>query len=126
MISNSQICIRRRLKNIFEAIRNRDIETLQTILSDDVTFYADGGEEMDVVKNICTGKSAVSKLLMFTYQKFQTTFSIQHAKINHQPALLFCDDHNVRVCQVYQFDGDCQKINRICTVLDPKKLGNII
>lgn len=108
-----------------EAIRNRDLETLQTLLSEDVALYADGGEAINVVQRICTGRSAVSDLLVFVYQKFQQSQRVQSAIVNHQPALLFYENQQLKACQVYDFDDTGQKIDRICNILDPEKLKNM-
>ncbi|MDR8391391.1 sigma-70 family RNA polymerase sigma factor [Aliifodinibius sp. S!AR15-10] len=116
---------RDQIERYIKAIRNRDIETLQTLLSDDVTLYADGGDEINVVERICRGCPEVSDLLIFAYHKFQHSQSITFAEINHQPALLFCEGKEVKACQVYHFDEEGQTIRRICNVLDPDKLVDI-
>ncbi|MCW9705565.1 sigma-70 family RNA polymerase sigma factor [Fodinibius salsisoli] len=107
------------------AIRNRDLETLQSLLSEDVALYADGGEAVKVVQHICNGRPDVSDLLMYVYQKFQQSQIVQSAIVNHQPALLFYEDQLLKACQVYHFDRNGQRIKRICNILDPEKLKNI-
>jgi RNA polymerase sigma-70 factor (ECF subfamily) len=115
----------RQIEGYLEAIRNRDLETLQSMLSEGVALYADGGEAINVVRRICHGKTEVSDLLMFAYQKFQQSQAVQSAIINHQSALLFYEDQELKACQVYHFDEDGQQIKRICNILDPEKLKNM-
>lgn len=115
----------KQIEAYLNAIRNRDVETLQTLLSEDVALYADGGEALDVVQRICKGKPDVSGLLIFAYHKFQRSQTVKSAIINHQPALLFYDNQQLKACQVYHFDESQQKIARICNILDPEKLKNM-
>lgn len=115
----------RQIKKYLYAIRDRDIETLQTLLSDDVILYADGGDDINVVRKVCKGVKSVSDLLILAYLKFQKSQTFKQAVINHQPALLFYEGQRLKACQVYHFDSSGQKIARICNILDPNKLKNI-
>lgn len=115
----------RQIKKYLDAIRDRDVETLQTLLSDDVALYADGGDDINVVRKVCKGVKSVSDLLVLAYIKFQKSQTFRHAVINHQPALLFYEGQKLKACQVYHFDSSGQKIARICNILDPNKLKNI-
>lgn len=113
------------IERYIKAIRSRDTEKLQNMLADDVTLYADGGDEIKVVQRICRGRPEVARLLVFAYHKFQRSQSLRFTEINHQPALLFCRGDEVKACQVYHFNEDGQTIRRICNILDPDKLKDI-
>lgn len=115
----------KQVEKYLKAIRNRDLETLQSLLAEDVVLYADGGDAIDVVRRVCRGSSEVSDLLLFAYQKFQQSQTVKPAVVNHQPALLFYEGQEIRACQVYHFDENGQRIVSICNVLDPEKLKNI-
>lgn len=115
----------RQIKKYLNAIRDRDIEMLQTLLSEDVVLYADGGDEINVVRKVCKGIRSVSDLLIFAYHKFQKSQTFKPAVINHHPALLLYEDQILKACQVYYFDSSGQKITCICNILDPDKLKNI-
>lgn len=113
------------IEKYLKSIRNRDVETLQTLLADDVALYADGRDTINVVQQMCNGKTDVSELLIFAYQKFQQSQTDKTAVVNHQTALLFYEDRQLRACQVYHFDESRQHITRICNILDPEKLKNM-
>ncbi|SHF10855.1 RNA polymerase sigma-70 factor, ECF subfamily [Fodinibius roseus] len=117
---------RNQIERYIKAIRSRDTEKLQSMLADDVTLYADGGDEINVVQRICRGRPEVADLLVFAYHKFQRSQSLRFTEINHQPALLFCEGDEIKACQVYHFGEDGQTIRRICNILDPDKLKDIV
>jgi RNA polymerase sigma-70 factor (ECF subfamily) len=112
------------LEKYVNAIRERDTQTLENILSEDIAYYADGGNVIRVVKKICTGLHEVVDLLFFVDQKFQSTYSAVPAEINHQPALLYYEGATLKSCQVMEIREG--KIVRINTVLDPEKLKGIV
>lgn len=114
------------IERYIEAIRSRDTEKLQSMLANDIALYVDGGDEVNVVQRICRGRPEVSDLLIFAYHKFQRSQSLRFTEINHQPALVFFEEDEVKACQVYHFDENRQTIRRICNILDPKKLKNIV
>jgi RNA polymerase sigma factor (sigma-70 family) len=112
------------LENYVNAIRGRDTKTLENLLSQDIVFFADGGEKLNVVKKICVGRDEVSPLLIFIYFKFQEAYSFRYSEINHQPAILYYLDNVLKLCQVFNIDED-GKILQINNVLDPDKLKEI-
>jgi RNA polymerase sigma factor (sigma-70 family) len=112
------------LEKYVQAIRNRDTHTLENLLSHDITYYADGGDTIKVIKKICMGIHEVADLLIFVHQKFQLSQTVVPASVNHQPALLFYEGTHLKACQVLEISGD-GKIQRINTVLDPEKLRAI-
>lgn len=109
------------LEKYVQAIRNRDTQTLESLLSSDIAFYADGGDTVKVIKKICTGLHEVVELLMVIHQQFQQHYRVVPARINHQLALLYYDGDQIKSCQVLELspEGNIQRIN---TVLDPEKL----
>jgi RNA polymerase sigma factor (sigma-70 family) len=112
------------LENYVNAIRGRDTKKLEDLLSQDIVFFADGGEKLNVVKKVCVGRDEVSSLLVFIYTKFQQSYTIQYSEINHQPAILYFLDNVLKVCQVFNINED-GKIMQISNVLDPEKLKEI-
>lgn len=112
------------LDSYVAAIRARNIEQLEVLLSQDIAFYADGGAKMNVVAKSLSGAHEVSALLLYVYEKYQTGFTIVHAEINHQPSLLFYSGSTLISCQVFDLSPH-GKIERINTVIDPAKLRHI-
>lgn len=112
------------LEKYINAIRNRDTQTLETILAEDISFYADGGK-LRVVRKSCLGVHEVSELLMLIYQRFHHSNSIVATQINHQPALLYYFGDKLITCQVFSIAPGDNKIYQINTVVDPEKLKHL-
>lgn len=110
------------LEKFMHAIRSRDTKTLENVLSDDIAFYADGGSTLKVFAKRCTGVQEVADLLILLYHKFDTNLSITATEINHQPALLFYDGAELKICQVFGIEPGTNRIFQISNVLDPEKL----
>lgn len=123
--SNSEALSEDFLEKYIQAIRGRDTKTLESLLSEDIAFFADGGEKLNVVKKTSTGIQEVSDLLIFIFHKFQVAYQPFFTTINHQPAILYYLGAELKACQVFEISPIEGKILRIDTVLDPEKLKNI-
>ena len=111
------------LEKYITAIRERNTKMLETILADDISYAADGGGRMKIMKASEQGLIAVGNLLMTIFHTYQTTQSIRETKINHQPAVLFYEGTMLKACQVFTIsEGKIQEIN---TIVDPEKLKNL-
>jgi RNA polymerase sigma factor (sigma-70 family) len=113
------------LERYIQAIRDRDTKTLEGLLADDIAFYADGGDQVKVIKKICKGIHDVADLLVLLYHKFQTSQGVVPAIVNHQPALLYYEEDRLKACQVFGLSPTRDSIQQISTILDPEKLKNI-
>jgi len=113
------------LERYVNTIRGGDTERLEDLLAEDITFYADGGGKVNVVKKICTGIHEVADLLVYVYHKFEVNARIIATTVNHQPALLFYVDGKILSCQVLGISPVSGEIYQISTVVDPDKLKNI-
>lgn len=110
------------LNNFIHAIRSRDTHALENLLSRDVTFFADGGNKMSVVKKISIGLQEVAELLLYIYEKYDSGFRVETAEINHQPALLYYNDTALVACQILSVSAEDGKIFQVSNVVDPDKL----
>jgi RNA polymerase sigma-70 factor (ECF subfamily) len=113
------------LEKYVNTIRGGDTERLEDLLAEDITFYADGGGKVNVVKKICTGIHEVADLLLYVYNKFESDSTIIATTVNHQPALLFYVNGKLLSCQVLGISPLTGEIYQISTVVDPDKLKNI-
>jgi RNA polymerase sigma-70 factor (ECF subfamily) len=111
------------LERYITAITERNTKSLENILSEDITYFADGGGKINLVKDKCHGVTEVADLLITVYHKFQTTQSFVETEINHQPALLFYEGPQLKACQIFTISGD--RIRQIHTIVDPDKLKNL-
>lgn len=107
------------------AIRQRDTAGLENLLSNDITFFADGGGTVPVAKKRSSGFAEVSGLLFFVYEKFQASYQIYSTEINHQPALLYYEGSQLRICQVFDILQENGRIISINSIVDPEKLKSI-
>ncbi|KIX22271.1 hypothetical protein SY27_05030 [Flavobacterium sp. 316] len=109
------------LEKYIEAIRNRDVITLEQMLSEEVKVLADGGTKVNVVAQLTSGINDTIKLITYVFEHYQKGFRIEIDKINHQPALLFYDGTLLMNCQVFELNKGGKIIN-IFSVVDPDKL----
>ena len=112
-----------KLKPYVEAMKNGNISALEKLLSKDILLAADGGKEIKVVREITTGITDTSKLLLYVYRAFLTGLETKFSYINHQPAVLFYKNGVLYNCQVFEFDKT--KINGIYSIIDPDKLKSL-
>jgi len=113
------------LEKFMHAIRSRDTGTLESVLTDDIAFYADGGKSLQVFAKKCTGMHEVAELLIFVFHKYDTGYTVKAGQVNHQPALLFYEGDVLKICQVFGIEPESNKIFQISNVLDPEKLKSI-
>jgi RNA polymerase sigma-70 factor (ECF subfamily) len=111
------------LEKYMDAIRRRDTPQLESLLSADIAYYADGGGKIRVVKKVCTGAAEVADLIILVYHRFQTRLTFRHTWVNHQPALAFYYRDRLVGCQVFYLEND-GRILQISNILDPDKLRN--
>ncbi|UII81614.1 sigma-70 family RNA polymerase sigma factor [Flagellimonas sp. CMM7] len=111
------------MDNYVQTIKNGDVRRLEKMLSEDILLYADGGEDIKVVRELTIGKKATIDLLLYVFKTYQKSLSIKTTEINHQPALLFFKDKTLINCQVFDLKGD--KTHRIFSVIDPNKLKSL-
>ena len=112
------------LERFLQALRDKDIHSLEQLLTQDITYAADGGGVIKVVAKHCSGIREVVELLLLVYNRFLATASFVPTTINHQPALLYYRNGKLFLCQIYGFAAD-GRIAQINNVLDPEKLKGI-
>ncbi|RYY22788.1 MAG: sigma-70 family RNA polymerase sigma factor [Chitinophagaceae bacterium] len=112
------------LDKVVEAVRSKDVKGLQTLLSEEIAYTADGGKNIKVVKETSRGQAEVTELMVLVYHRFLGNKTIRHGWINHQPALIYYYRENIVTCQVFEI-GSNNQILRISTIVDPAKLKNL-
>ena len=113
------------LQNYIDAIRARNMDKLEALLTEDVAFYADGGGKLKVVRKICIGASEVAELLALVFHTYQRKSTIRFIEVNHQPAILFYNGSRMISCMVLDISPADGRIVQISSVVDPEKLKNI-
>ncbi|MBO9200632.1 MULTISPECIES: sigma-70 family RNA polymerase sigma factor [Niastella] len=113
------------LEKFMHAIRGRDVKALEHLLTEDIAYYADGGNVVKVFAKNCTGYQEVAELLVFVFHKYSADFRVEAGEINHQPALLFYNGEELKACQVFGIEPESNRIFQISNVLDPRKLQSL-
>jgi RNA polymerase sigma factor (sigma-70 family) len=113
------------LEKFIHAIRSRDTKTLESVLTEDIAFFADGGKSLKVFAKTCTGVPEVADLLTLVFHTYDTGFTVKTGEVNHQPALLYYDGDALKKCQVFGIELETNKIFQVSNVLDPGKLRSI-
>ena len=109
------------LEQYLDAIQRRDVRQLESLLSADIAYYADGGPKIRVLKASCTGVAEVADIVITAYYRFLARLTIRFTWVNYQPAFTYYDGDRLAVCQVFEFDDD-GRIIQISTIVDPEKL----
>jgi RNA polymerase sigma-70 factor (ECF subfamily) len=113
------------LEKFANAIHGGDIHTLETLLTEDIRYTADGGDKIKVLSKLTIGQKSVADLLLLVHQRFHRNASIVHAMVNHQPAFLYYQGDRLFQCQVFSITDDGSRILQIDNVIDPGKLKAI-
>ncbi|WP_420399035.1 sigma-70 family RNA polymerase sigma factor [Flagellimonas sp.] len=108
------------LKRYVDSIRSGDVKNLEQMLSEDIMVSADGGDEIQVVRELTQGLQAAVKLLLYVFKTYQQKNKIVVTEVNHQPALLYYQDGVLVNCQIFQIEDG--KIVQIHAQLAPNKL----
>ncbi|WP_422350586.1 sigma-70 family RNA polymerase sigma factor [Flagellimonas sp.] len=108
------------LERYVDSIRSGDIKNLEQMLSEDIMVSADGGDEIQVVRELTRGLKAAVKLLLFVFKTYQQKNKIVVSEVNHQPALLYYQAGVLVNCQIFQIEDG--KIVQIHAQLAPNKL----
>lgn len=111
------------IENYIQIIKNGDVTALEELLSKDVLLAADGGKNIKVVRELTTGITATSKLLLYVHRAFLTGLKFRISYVNHQPAILFYQNEILYNCQVFELEE--MKIKSIYSIVDPKKLKSL-
>lgn len=106
------------------ALREADIQGLESLLVNDIKLVADGGKNVRVIKAVEMGKTATATLLAYVQQQFLADKSFTLHNLNHQPAICFWKDDKIYNCHVLSIANN-GLIQQIYSIVDPQKLKNL-
>lgn len=110
------------VEKFVSAIRARDMQHLEQLMTEDIRFYADGGGKAPMAAGTCIGAKNVAELQISIYERFLTKAVLAITTINHQPAVLSFVKGRLTACQVFEVHPTTQTVLQVNAVLDPKKL----
>lgn len=108
------------IDQFLEALQHRDMETLRSLLTDDATFYSDGGGKATAAPKPIKNMKKVSRFLFSIADRNEDNVSIELTSINHQPGFKVFMSKNLHSLWSFHFKG--KKIHKIYSVLNPDKL----
>lgn len=110
------------LNEFIEALRLRDIDKLQSLLTDDAVLYSDGGGEAAAAPKPIESMKKVSKFLVSIAEKNQDNTTIELTSVNNRPG--FKAFINGELHSIWSFSIKDGQIEKIFSVLNPDKLPN--
>jgi RNA polymerase sigma-70 factor, ECF subfamily len=112
------------LTNAFiQAVTAGDVDTVQQMLTDDVTVYADGGGKVAAAKKPVTGREIVTQILLRSLQLIPENSEIQATEINGAGAWIVWTGDAAFAVVTIGFDGD--KIKEFRIIANPDKLQHL-
>ncbi|CAL2077337.1 RNA polymerase sigma-70 factor, ECF subfamily [Tenacibaculum sp. 190524A05c] len=106
-----------------KALNSSDINKLESLFSENISFSADGGDSVQVVATNTIGKSNISKLLVIIYKNFLNDKSYKISVMNHQVSIIYKSQERTNSCLLFSFNNEGY-IESIYSVVDPFKLTN--
>lgn len=110
------------LEQFMNAIQQRDTHLLESLMTADIQFHADGGGKVPLVATFCMGASKVAALQILIYERFLRFAEIVRTWVNHQPALLTYVNGRLTSCVIFDVHPESGTLLQINAVLDPDKL----
>jgi RNA polymerase sigma-70 factor (ECF subfamily) len=122
---------RQRLFGAFsEAVRNRDVEALAKVLTDDAVMLADGGGKARALPRPLQGGRRIARTFI-GYARLQSSraWRLELARINGLPGCLIFDDATGQLVQTIALAPSVTEPGRICALyfqLNPDKLQSVL
>ena len=105
------------------AMQTGDLDTLMSLMHDDITAYSDGGGQTKAAIIPILGKDHVARFLTGITRKNGDSITRRFAEINGQPGILAFNNGKVRGAAV--LDTDEGRIRNIYLVVNPDKLHHL-
>ncbi|MEP7290131.1 MAG: RNA polymerase sigma-70 factor [Chloroflexota bacterium] len=117
----SQEAHRQMLNQFIQATSTGELEGLMQLLSEDVVLSTDGGgKARGAALHPVYGREAVAKFVLASPRLLMTSFQIELAEVNDEPALMIRDGSSVRAVITIAVDGD--QVSEIRVMGNPDKL----
>lgn len=104
----------------FAACRAGDIHSIESLLSEEVVYYSDGGGNAPAAPKPLYGRYRIANLLSVVFRKRQRFCVLTSNTVNGQPGIVFT--HKGKAIQVLTFAAEEGRVTRLYSVLNPDKL----
>ena len=105
------------------ACQTGDLQTLITLLADDVVLYSDGGGKVAAARRPIEGADSVSRLLLGVLKKAPLELEFKVASVNGRPGVIAgIADWTESVMTADVVDG---KVQNLYVIRNPDKLANV-
>jgi len=112
---------RQLLSQFMQAVSSGELEGLMTLLSDDVTMWADGGgKARGAATQPLHGRAAVAQFVLASTRYLAVDYYAEIALVNGQPAAILRVGHKAVV--IIAIEGDSDHVREIRVIGNPDKL----
>lgn len=108
------------VEDFIDALRARDMDKLQQLITDDAVLYSDGGGKADAVPKPIESLDKVSKFLISIAEKTAGHVTVEQTRVNRRPGFRAYMDGKLH--SIWSFDISDGRIRKIFSVLNPDKL----
>lgn len=110
----------------FAAAGNGDLETLESLLAEDVTLHGDGGGRVPALARALHGRHRVAQALAYWIEMGRRSggFDFRGAEVNGQPGAVITDADRSLI-GVWSLDIAEDRIQSIRSVVNPDKLAHL-
>ncbi|GHC85644.1 RNA polymerase sigma-70 factor [Streptomyces flavofungini] len=105
------------------AARDGDLAGLERLLSEDVTWWGDGGGKATAARRPIVGRDKVARFLIGGIETFGAGMEFSFAEVNGAPALVSRVDGALTGVATFEFAGG--RVAGVRAVVNPDKLGYV-
>ncbi len=109
------------VQRFFAAARDGDVESLETMLADDVVSASDGGGVVSAARRVVEGREKVARYLAGLIPKFGVGFDSVLLEVNGETAIVSRRDGALAAVWFVETDGVV--VSGLRLVVNPEKLG---
>ena len=113
-------------ESFFAAVQDGDLETLESLLAQDVVLHGDGGGRVPALGRALRGRARVARTLRAWAQTTRRAgdVSLRRVEVNGQPGGMVLDPGG-RVMAVWALDIADGRIQAVSSVVNPEKLRHL-
>ncbi|MFD2614880.1 RNA polymerase sigma-70 factor [Paenibacillus gansuensis] len=107
------------------ALSNGNVQSLVNLLTEDITFIADGGGKVSAAINLISSKERVLTILNALSSKQLPGSELHLVEVNQQPGIMITNDGYCTGVICFDWDVNTMAIQRVYLVVNPDKLQHV-